>query len=123
MSRLALFSCWMLGTHIAFADNSTQQVQMLNSQIQAQLQTMQAAQQKQLKDLNIQIQNQLKQMQTTLDEKINTMNTQVQGQMKTMQNTLQQQIKQVRDEKSQVPALTGAKEAGTTGAAAKGQTK
>jgi DNA anti-recombination protein RmuC len=105
----------MLGAHIAWADNSTQQVQMLNSQIQAQLQTMQAAQQKQLKDLNTQIQNQLKQMQTILDEKISTLNTQVQSQMKAMQTTLQQQIKQVHDEQSQSPALAGVKEPVTTG--------
>jgi len=69
--RLAVFSGLICSAHIAFADdNVTQQIQVLNNQIQAQLKTMQAAQQKQLKDLNLQIQNQLKTMQTTLEQQI-----------------------------------------------------
>ncbi len=82
------------------ADNTSQQIQMLNSQIQAQLQAMQATQQKQLTDLNKRQQDQMKTMQATLDDKINSLNTQLQDQMKTMQAALQQQIQQVQKGKS-----------------------
>ena len=44
------------------ADNTSQQIQLLNSQIQAQLQKMQTDQQAQIKTLNTQIQTQIKQM-------------------------------------------------------------
>ena len=79
-------------------DNTSDQIQMLNSQIQAQLQQMQETQQKELKELNMQLQTQLKKMQTDLQEKIQTLNTQTQEQMKTMQTELQTQIKQVYDD-------------------------
>lgn len=103
ISACVALSCCLMSVHAASVDNATQQLQVLNSQIQAQLEAMQATQQKQMKDLNTQIQNQLKQMQTTLDSKINTMNAQIQKQMQTMNDTVQKQIKQVHDEKMQAP--------------------
>ncbi len=95
--RLKISLCLTLIAPMSMAaDNTSQQIQMLNSQIQAQLQTMQAAQQKQLTDLNKRQQEQMKQMQAALDEKVTRLNTQIQAQIKTMQTNLQQQIQQVQ---------------------------
>ena len=95
LSWIVMFA--MGSSSIVCADNTSQQVQLLNSQIQSQLQQIQDVQQKQMKDLNKQIQNQLKQMQTTLEEKIKTMNDTTQTQIKTLQTSLQQQVKQIND--------------------------
>jgi t-SNARE complex subunit (syntaxin) len=75
-----------------------QQIQMLNSQIQAQLQQMQETQQKQIADLNTQVQGQLKKMKDELSAQIATLNTNYQADLKKMQNDLQAQIKQVQSD-------------------------
>jgi DNA anti-recombination protein RmuC len=90
---------WCFSSGLALADAASSQIQMLNSQIQAQLQQMQESQQKQLKTLNTQIQTQIKQLQSSLQDQMQTMNTSTQKQLQTMNTTLQQQIKQVHDEK------------------------
>lgn len=81
------------------SDNISQQIQLLNSQIQGQLQKIQADQQKQMKQLNEQIQAQLAKLQTTLQEQIQQVNTQTQNQIKQVVSTLQQQIQDVQKNK------------------------
>ena len=68
------------------ADNSSQQIQLLNSQIQVQLQTLQSTQQKQIQALNKQLQGQIKQVQTDLQAQIQKLNTQIQAQLKQLEN-------------------------------------
>lgn len=99
---------WMIGLGIGLclaspmgtaADAAgAQQIQQLNSQIQAQLQQIQEAQQKQMKELNTKIQTQLKQIKTDLDASIAKVNTQNQTQLKQVQEALQAQIKQIQAE-------------------------
>ena len=68
---IAVFLILVGGMNIASADdNVSQQIQLLNSQIQAQIQKSQSDQQVQIKELNKQIQAQLKQMQTDLQAQI-----------------------------------------------------
>lgn len=87
-----------------YAENdATKQVQLLNSQIQAQFQQIQASQQAQIKTLNDQIQTQIKQMQTELQAQIQKVNTTAQEQIKLVQTTLQQQIQQVQKEAAHIP--------------------
>ena len=97
MRRLVLTSLLLLGMPSVCADNVTDQIQLLNSQIQAQLQNVQQKQQQQIKTLNTQLQTQLKQMQSDLQAQIQKVNTQTQAQMKHMQTTLQQQIQQFQE--------------------------
>lgn len=75
---------------MAAEDSVSKQVQMLNSQIQAQLHQLQETQQKQMKDLNIKVQAQLQQMQTNLEAEIQKANTQNQAQFKQIHDSLQQ---------------------------------
>ena len=100
MKKIIVASLVYMGAcNMSFAaDNTSQQIQLLNSQIQAQLEKVQATQQKQLQTLNTQIQNQIKQMQTDLQAQIQKVNTQTQDQIKQVQTTLQQQIAQVQKE-------------------------
>jgi len=79
-------------------DNTSAQIQLLNSQIQAQMQKLQADQQTQIKTLNTQLQVQLKQLQTDLQAQIQKANSQTQDQIKQLQTTLQQQIQQVQQQ-------------------------
>lgn len=81
----------VVGCNEAFAatDNVSQQIQLLNSQIQTQLQTIQSDQQKQIQTLNKQIQTQLKQTQTDLQAQIQKENAQTQAQIKELQTNLQ----------------------------------
>lgn len=79
-------------------ESSSQQIQMLNSQLQVQLQRMQETQQKQIQQLNKQLQSQLKETQKKLQEQINQLNTMTEEKMKQMQKTLQAQIKQIHEE-------------------------
>ncbi len=79
-------------------DNVSQQIQFLNSQIQAQFQKAQADQIKQNQALNTQLQLQLKQMHTDLQDQIQKMNAQTQDQIKQVQATLQQQIQVVQQQ-------------------------
>ena len=84
---------WMLtisSVCMASEEGVSKQVQMLNSQIQAQLQQLQESQQKQLKDLNVKVQAQLLQMQTNLEAEIQKLNTQNQAQLKQIHDTIQQ---------------------------------
>ena len=86
----------------SFSNNSfageAQQVQMLNSQIQVQLQQMQETSQKQLADVNTKVQGQLKQMKDELSAQIATLNSNYQADLKKMQSDLQAQIKQVQSD-------------------------
>ena len=86
----------------AATDNTAQQIQQLNSQIQVQLQKLQADQQKQLMTLNAQLQVQMKQVQAAIQAQIQKMNTQTQDQMKKLQATLEQEIKTVQKQSVQV---------------------
>jgi hypothetical protein len=78
------------------ADNTSQQIQFLNSQIQAQLAKMQSDQQKQIQTLNVQVQTQIKTIQTSLQDQIQKLNTQLQAEIKQVQTNLEQEIKQVQ---------------------------
>ena len=101
----------------AKADDASQQIQLLNSQIQAQLQQMQAAQQKQISTLNQQTQQQLKDLQTLLQNKMLASNKSTQEQIKTLQTTLQAQIQQVQAERAQSTPSVSSEEAKTPAAA------
>ena len=81
----------VVGCNVAYAadDSVSQQIQLLNSQIQTQLQTIQSDQQKQIQTLNKQIQAQLKQIQTDLQAQIQKGNAQTQAQIKELQTNLQ----------------------------------
>ena len=89
--KIASFVFLLVGYHGVFAanDNTSDQIQLLNSQIQSQLQTMQSDQQKQIQALNKQVQTQLKQMQTDLQAQIQKANSQTQAQIKQLQTSLQ----------------------------------
>ena len=104
MKKIIVASLVYMGAcNMSFAaDNTSQQIQLLNSQIQAQLQTLQAGQQKQIQTLNAQIQAQIKQAQSDLQAQIQKSNTQTQAQIKQLQTTLQDQIKQVQQQATQV---------------------
>lgn len=79
-----------------YADDSvSKQIQMLNSQIQAQLQQIQEAQKKTDKVFNDQIQAQLKQIQTDIQKQINEGYKKTQDQIKAVQDAMQKQIQQV----------------------------
>ena len=82
-------------------DNVSQQIQMLNSQIQAQMAKVQADQQKQILTFNTQMQAQIKQVQTELQAQIQKANAQTQSQIMLLQTTLQQQIKTVQQQATQ----------------------
>lgn len=75
-------------TSIAYADDFTPGEVKLNSQIQAQLKTMQEQQQQQLAALNAQLQAQIQKVQTELQQQIQTANTQIQDQLKQMQTQI-----------------------------------
>ena len=81
---------------VSSADSVSTQIQMLNSQIQAQLQKMQADQQKQTQTMNAQVQSQLKQMQSDLQDQIKKSSSQSQSQLKQVQDGLQKEIQQVQ---------------------------
>ena len=53
MKNLRIILILMLSSTASFADNTTDQIQLLNSQLQAQMQTMQADQQKQIQTLSL----------------------------------------------------------------------
>lgn len=72
LSMMLLFTCQ---NAIAADDNTSQQIQLLNSQIQAQLATLHNDQEKQIQTLNKQIQAQLKQMKSDLEEQIKQLQT------------------------------------------------
>ncbi|WP_133127419.1 hypothetical protein [Legionella nagasakiensis] len=101
MGGTGLLMLFSLGNFAYADDNVTKQIQLLNSQIQAQLQKIQADQQNQIKQLNTQIQTQLKQLQQQLQDQIQKVNTDTQKQMQTMQTTLENQIKQVQQQATQ----------------------
>lgn len=96
-----LLASFVLSFGTCAADNTSAQIQMLNSQLQAQLQQMQDTQQKQIKELNTQLQKQLSTLQKDLQTKIETVNTQTQEQIKTLKTDLEKQIMQVYDEATQ----------------------
>ena len=78
------------------ADNTSQQIQLLNSQIQAQLEKVQQQQQKQIQTMNAQTQAQIKQVQATLEAQIQKMNNDTNEQVKKLKTALEEQIKQVQ---------------------------
>ena len=90
-----IFSSLLLSNMVYAADTTVAQ---LNTQIQAQLKTLQEQQQQQITTLNSQLQTQLQKLQTDLQTQIQTVNGQTQTQMKQMQTTLQQQIAQVQQD-------------------------
>ncbi len=100
MSNKVISAIILLGANsMLYADdNVSQQIQLLNTQIQMQFQKVNASQLKQNKDFNTQIQAQLKQMQTDLQDQIQKMNTQTQNQMKDLQASLQQQISDIQQQ-------------------------
>lgn len=66
-------------------DDVDKQIQQLNTQIQTQLQQIQALTQKQITTVNTQIQSQIQQMQADVQKQIATMNTQTQSQLQQLQ--------------------------------------
>lgn len=80
-----------------YADDTSKQIQMLNSQLQVQLQRMQESQEKQIHTLNAQLQKQLKETQTKLQSEMQAMNASNQKKMKAMHDDLQAQIKQIHE--------------------------
>lgn len=96
-NALVVVACLCSGD--GFADNgSSQQIQMLNSQIQAQMQQMQEIQQKQVKEMNLKIQAQLKELQSTLQDQIQKVNTQNQTALKQLKDSFQAEINQLQDQ-------------------------
>lgn len=85
-------------SNITYADsnNVSQQIQFLNSQIQAQLQKIQVDQQNQILAMNKQVQMQLKQMQTDLQAQIQSANAQNQEQLKQLHAAMQVQLKNIQ---------------------------
>ncbi len=101
-SKLALSMSTLLfvaisGTCVA-DDDASKQIQMLNTQIQAQLQQIQEAQKKHDKDFNTQIQTQLKQLQSDIQKEISDGYNKTQDQIKKVQDTFQAQIKQISED-------------------------
>lgn len=98
MNKIAILLIMIGVSHIASADSDSvsQQIQLLNSQIQAQFQKVQSEQQSQIQTLNKQIQTQLKQMQTDLQAQIEKANTITQEQLKQLETGLQTRIKTVQ---------------------------
>ncbi len=91
-------SLLFVSTACVYADDTSKQIQMLNSQLQVQLQRIQETQQEQIQKLNKQLQGQLKDMQTKLQDQIQKVNKTNQEKMKKMQENLQAQIKKVHEE-------------------------
>jgi gas vesicle protein len=90
--------CVMIFSSALFAaDSTSKQIQMLNSQLQVQLQRLQASQEKQLQTLNKQLQAQLQDTQKKLQSQIDTLNKTTQAQMKELKKSLETQIKQVHE--------------------------
>lgn len=97
--------CWllsgcllMLASVWAYADDTSKQLQMLNSQLQVQLQRMQEAQQKQVKALSAQFQSQLADTQKKLQAQIKALNQATQQQMEAIQKDLEAKIQKVHEE-------------------------
>lgn len=101
---LAVFLIGLVGASNAGGSDVSQQIQMLNSQIQAQLQKMQADQQKLNQTFNAQVQGQLKQMQTELQDQIKKASAESQSQLKQVQAGLEQEIQQVHKAVTAAPA-------------------
>lgn len=80
------------------ADGTSNQIQMLNSQLQVQMQRLHETQQKQIKELNQKLQGQLKETQEKLQAEIKDLHKKTEEKMKKMQEDLQAQIKQVHEE-------------------------
>ena len=96
LQACVLLSAFLSDYSFAAEQNSaSQQVQMLNSQIQVQLQQLQQTQQQQILDLNTKLQAQMQKIQTTLEQELQTMHSQVQDQIKTMQANFNQQMQQI----------------------------
>jgi hypothetical protein len=79
--------CTLTCSTLVYADDSgfTPGEVKLNSQIQAQLKTMQAQQQQQIATLNSQLQAQIQKVQNQLENEIQTANAQIQTQLKQIQ--------------------------------------
>lgn len=102
MNKIMLMSFYFIMaigvTKTTYAENTTEQVQLLNTQIQSQLQKIQASTQTQLKQLNTQIQAQMKQLQSDLQTKMQTLQTQTQTQLKQLQESLQKELTKVHEQ-------------------------
>lgn len=101
MNKIMLMSFYVItaigATKATYAENTSEQIQLLNSQIQSQLQKNQATTQAQIKQLNTQIQTQLKQIQSDFQNKLEKLSTQTEAQLKQVQESLQKQIIQVNE--------------------------
>ena len=100
---LGVFMFGLVGASNAGSGDVSQQIQMLNSQIQAQLQKMQADQQKLNQTFNAQVQAQLKQMQSQLQDQIKKASDQSTSQLKQVQAGLEQEIQQVHKAATAAP--------------------
>jgi hypothetical protein len=68
-------------SYAAQTNNTSDQVQMLNQQIQAQMQKMQDDQQKQMQTMNTKLEAQIQQVQTTLQAQIQQVQTSLMAQI------------------------------------------
>lgn len=98
MKRMIIASLLLLGTIDGSyaSDNVSKQIELLNSQIQAQLEGLHADHQKQLDVLNKQLQAQLKSVQSHLEAEIKKSNAISQTQIKQVQTNLQKQIQDIQ---------------------------
>lgn len=77
---------------------ASKQIQELNTQLQAQLKTIQETEEKQLQTLNKQLQAQMQEMQMNSQAQMQEMNNNMNKRMDAIQKDLQAQIKQVYDQ-------------------------
>ncbi len=100
MKKLAaMMICFSAGSCYAVAVGpSLEPVQALNTQIQAQLKTLQTTQAAQMQKMNTQIQKQIQTMQASFQTQMQKMNADLQTKMKTMQTTLEAEIKKVQQD-------------------------
>ena len=98
IARLLSGCLFVLASTWGYADDTSKQIQMLNSQLQVQLQRMQEAQQKQVEALSKQFQSQLADTQQKLQDQIKSLNTATQKQMESMQKALDAKIQKVHEE-------------------------
>lgn len=68
-------------SYAAQSNNASDQIQMLNQQIQAQMQKMQDDQQKQMQTMNTKLEAQIQQVQTTLQAQIQQVQTSLMAQI------------------------------------------
>ena len=90
---LLLMSAWANA-----AEDTSKQVELLNSQLKVQLQQMQEAQEKQIETLNQSLQKQLQTMHADLQDQMQQAYTKNQKKIDALQASLEAQIKVLQDE-------------------------